>query len=134
MNMGDEGRRVDQARWQTAGEKPARRRLVHMLIVTSDIGRTEDFYGRVLGLRLSDRIPGLATFMNAGPGDHHVFGFIASTHPGLHHSSWEVANIDQIAVGAQSMAESGYGTGGGWERQTLGSNVFHYFDTSRRRC
>jgi len=126
MNVGDEVRRVDRARWQTAGEKPAPRRLGHMLIFTSDIARAEDFYGRVLGLRLSDRIPGLATFMNAGTGDHHVFGFIASTHPGLHHSSWEVANIDQIAVGAQSMAESGYRTGWGLGRHTLGSNFFHY--------
>lgn len=126
MNIGDEVRRVDQARWQSAGERPAPRRLGHMLIFTSDMARSEGFYGRVLGLRLSDRIPGLATFMNTGPGDHHVFGFVASTHPGLHHSSWEVANIDQIAVGAQSMAESGYRMGWGLGRHTLGSNFFHY--------
>jgi catechol 2,3-dioxygenase-like lactoylglutathione lyase family enzyme len=126
MNVGDEVRRVDQARWLSADEKPAPRRLGHMLIFTSDLQRSEDFYGRILGLRLSDRIPGMAAFMNAGPGDHHVFGFIASTHPGLQHSSWEVANIDQIAVGAQSMAESGYRTGWGLGRHTLGSNFFHY--------
>jgi catechol 2,3-dioxygenase-like lactoylglutathione lyase family enzyme len=126
MNIGDEVHRVDQARWQTAGEKPVPRRLGHMLVFASDMRRSEDFYGRVLGLQLSDRIPGLATFMNTGPGDHHVFGFIASTHPGLHHSSWEVANIDQIAVGAQSMAEAGHGAGWRLGRHTLGSNFFHY--------
>jgi catechol 2,3-dioxygenase-like lactoylglutathione lyase family enzyme len=126
MNVGDEVRRVDVARWQTAGERPRPRRLGHMLIFTSDMARSEDFYGRLLGLRLSDRIPGLATFMNSGPGDHHVFGFIASTHPGLQHSSWEVASIDQIAMGAQAMAESGYRFGWGLGRHTLGSNFFHY--------
>jgi catechol-2,3-dioxygenase len=126
MNIGDDVRRVDQARWQSAGNKPAPRRLGHALIFTSDIARSEDFYRRALGLRLSDRIRGKATFMNAGPGDHHVFGFIASTHPGLHHSSWEVADIDQIAVGAQAMAESGYRYGWGLGRHTLGSNFFHY--------
>ena len=126
MNIGDEVRRVDQARWLTADEKPAPRRLGHIIIFTTGIKRAEEFYGGVLGLRLSDRITDRVTFMNTGPGDHHVFGFVASTHPGLHHSSWEVANLDQIAMGAQSMADSGYRTGWGLGRHTLGSNLFHY--------
>lgn len=64
--------------------------------------------------------------MNSGPDDHHVFGFIQSTHPGLHHSSWEVANLDQIAVGARGMAEVGYTMCWGLGRHSLGSNLFHY--------
>src|SRR5260370_36923799 len=73
-------------------------------------------------------------FMKAGPGDHDVFGFSASAQPGLHHSSWEVANIDQIAVGAQSMAEPGYRTGWGVGRPPLGSTVFHHFRDPWARC
>jgi catechol-2,3-dioxygenase len=125
-NFGDRIRRVDQARWLTADEKPRPRRLGHMLIFSTDLDASEAYYARTLGLRLSDRIQGMATFMNSGPGDHHVFGFLPATHPGLHHSSWEVADIDQIAMGAQTMAAAGHSHGWGLGRHTLGSNFFHY--------
>ncbi|MFE1985856.1 VOC family protein [Streptomyces mirabilis] len=126
VNFGDRVRRVDQARWLTADEKPRPRRLGHMLVFSTDLDASEAFYARTLGLRLSDRIRGMATFMNSGPGDHHVFGFVPGTHPGLHHSSWEVADIDQIAMGARTMAAAGHSHGWGLGRHTLGSNFFHY--------
>ncbi|MGW0710246.1 VOC family protein [Streptomyces sp. NPDC002643] len=125
-NFGDRIRRVDQARWLTTDEKPRPRRLGHMLIFSTDLDASEAYYSRTLGLRLSDRIRGKATFMNSGPGDHHVFGFLPATHPGLHHSSWEVADIDQIAMGARTMAAAGHSHGWGLGRHTLGSNFFHY--------
>ena len=85
------------------------------------------FYTEVLGLRVSDRIHGdLVTFLNAGPGDHHIFGFIASTHPGFHHSSFEVPSIDAIALGADRMRSRGRDPGWGLGRHTIGSNFFHY--------
>ena len=126
VNVGDRVRRVDQARWLNAREKPCPQRLGHMLIFSSDLDASEAFYAHTLGLRLSDRIRGIATFMNSGPGDHHVFGFVPATHHGLHHSSWMVADIDQIAMGAQTMADAGYSKGWGLGRHTLGSNLFHY--------
>ena len=126
FNFGDDIQRVDQARWMLADAPASPRRLSHMLMFSSDMARSEHFYTSVLGLRLSDRITGMATFLNSGAGDHHVFGFIQSTHPGLHHSSWEVTNFDQMAVGARTMQERGYQEGWGLGRHTLGSNLFHY--------
>lgn len=126
FNFGDVITRTDVARWRLATEPPRPRRLGHMLIFVPDIALAERFYGQALGLRLSDRIPGKATFMNCGAGDHHVFGFIQSTHPGLHHTSFEVANLDQIGIGARQMAEKGYAEGWGLGRHSLGSNLFHY--------
>jgi catechol-2,3-dioxygenase len=73
-NVGDRVRRIDRARWLNAGEKPRPQRLGHMLIFSSDLDASEAFYTRTLGLRLSDRIRSIATFMNSGPGDHHVWG------------------------------------------------------------
>ncbi|MFC4468701.1 hypothetical protein ACFPH6_29920 [Streptomyces xiangluensis] len=55
------------------------------------MGASEAFYTRTLGLRLSDRIIGGPVFLDSGPGDHHVFGFVAAAHLGLHHSSWMVS-------------------------------------------
>jgi hypothetical protein len=66
------------------------------------------------------------TFLNAGPGDHHVFGFISSTHRGFHHASFEVPSIDAIAVGADRMRAKGRAAGWGLGRHTIGSNFFHY--------
>ncbi|MER7789685.1 VOC family protein [Streptomyces sp. NPDC097640] len=126
QNLAGDYRRVDEARWLTANTAPRPRRLGHMLIFSSDVNRSQDFYERTLGLRLSDRITGKAVFMNSGPGDHHVFGFIQSSHPGLHHSSWEVDNLDQLAMGAQIMADKGHTVGWGLGRHSLGSNLFHY--------
>jgi len=85
-----------------------------------------DFYTQVLGLAVSDRIRGLVTFLNAGPGDHHIFGFIASSHPGFHHASFEVPSIDAIAIGADRMHAKGREAGWGLGRHTIGSNFFHY--------
>jgi hypothetical protein len=66
------------------------------------------------------------TFLNAGPGDHHIFGFISSTHRGFHHASFEVPSIDAIAVGADRMRAKGHQEGWGLGRHTIGSNFFHY--------
>ncbi|MFK0114191.1 VOC family protein [Streptomyces sp. NPDC091217] len=126
VNFGDQVRRVDQARWLTADELPRPQRLGHMLIFSTDLAASEAFYARTLGLRLSDRLTGMATFMNSGPGDHHVFGFVHGTHPGLQHSSWMVSDIDQVAMGARNMADAGHAIGWGLGRHTLGSNFFHY--------
>ena len=126
FNVGDAITRIDVARWRLASEPPRPRRLGHMLIFTADVAAAEHFYTATLGLRLSDRIPGKVTFLNSGPGDHHVFGFIQSSHPGLHHTSFEVANLDQIGMGAQLMAAQGHREGWGLGRHSLGSNLFHY--------
>ena len=126
FNFGDDLNRVDDARWRHAGVPARPRRLGHMLIFVRDLVTTEAFYARTLGLKASDRILGKATFMNCGPGDHHIFGFIHSTHPGLHHSSFEVANLDEIGMGARIMATKGHQEGWGLGRHSLGSNLFHY--------
>jgi catechol-2,3-dioxygenase len=126
LNLPGNYQRVDRAAWLTADRAARPRRLGHVLIFTTDNDAAQRFYTAALGLKLSDRVPGLASFMNAGPGDHHVFGFIQSSHPGLHHSSWEVDTIDQLAIGARTMATGGHEKAWGIGRHTLGSNLFHY--------
>ncbi len=102
------------------------RRLGHTLLFTPDQAASTAFYVDVLGFAISDRITGKVTFLNAGPGDHHVFGFITSTHSGFHHASYEVPSIDAIGLGAQRMRSTGYTKGWGVGRHTVGSNFFHY--------
>jgi catechol-2,3-dioxygenase len=126
FNFGDSRDRVDQPRW-VGLELPRPRRIGHVIKFTADLAAAEHFYLDLLGLRLSDRIDGLLSFWNTGAGgDHHVFGAIQSSHPGLHHSSWEVADFDEIGMGAQHMAQQGHQKQWGLGRHTLGSNLFAY--------
>jgi catechol 2,3-dioxygenase-like lactoylglutathione lyase family enzyme len=125
-NAGGAYQRTGVALWRSLTEDVLPRRLGHTLLFTAQPQVMSDFYTGVLGLRVSDRIRGLVTFLNAGPGDHHVFGFITSSHRGFHHASFEVPSIDAIALGADRMRERGRPQGWGLGRHTLGSNFFHY--------
>jgi catechol-2,3-dioxygenase len=126
-NIGNDYRRIDKARWSQVQQIEAQpRRLGHTLFFSSDVFGMERFYVDNLGLRVSDRIAGRASFLNCGPGDHHVFGFLPSTHRGLHHLSFEVSGIDEMSMGAQRMADRGHEMAWGLGRHTVGSNLFHY--------
>jgi catechol 2,3-dioxygenase-like lactoylglutathione lyase family enzyme len=125
-NVGANSQRIGVAQWQQATADVMPRRLGHTLLFTPQPEQMTDFYTAVLGLRVSDRIHDLVTFLNAGPGDHHIFGFIASSHPGFHHASFEVPSIDAIALGADRMRSRGRDAGWGLGRHTIGSNFFHY--------
>ena len=127
VNIGATQQRLNVAQWTQATKDVLPRRLGHSLLFTAQPGPMTDFYTQVLGLRLSDTIHhDRVTFLNAGAGDHHVFGFIASSHPGFHHASFEVPSIDAIAIGADRMRARGRGAGWGLGRHTIGSNFFHY--------
>jgi catechol 2,3-dioxygenase-like lactoylglutathione lyase family enzyme len=103
------------------------RRLSHVLLFTPDVQRQVDFYTRTLGLRLSDRSGDIIAFLHAPhASDHHVLAFAKSHAPGLHHSSWDVASVDEVGLGAELMRGHGYTKGWGVGRHVLGSNYFHY--------
>jgi catechol 2,3-dioxygenase len=118
--------------WQGASsrsnyERTRPRRLSHCLIFTSSVDSSLDFYGRTLGLRLSDRSGDLVAFMHGIHGsDHHLLAFVKSDAPGFHHCSWDVASLDDIGRGAMHMADKGFTKGWGLGRHVLGSNYFHY--------
>jgi catechol 2,3-dioxygenase-like lactoylglutathione lyase family enzyme len=102
-------------------------RLGHVLRFTPQLDRMLDFYTRVVGLKLSDRARDIVGFLHThGGSDHHVLAFLQADRPGFHHASFEVANVDEIGMGACSMLDKGYGDGWGFGRHVIGSNFFHY--------
>jgi catechol 2,3-dioxygenase len=112
-------------RSQSPRTKP--RRLSHALMFTRDVSRAIDFYSSVLGLRLSDRSgDGIAFLHGVHGSDHHMVAFAKSGAPGHHHTSWDVASVDDIGFGAMHMRDKGYDRGWGFGRHVLGSNWFHY--------
>ncbi len=105
------------------GARP--RRLGHVLLFTGDLQRQLDFYTRVLGMKLTDRSRQVIVFLRCTP-DHHNLAFLASKGPGFHHGSFEVGNVDEIAMGAANMQEAGWQPGWGLGRHVIGSNFFYY--------
>jgi catechol-2,3-dioxygenase len=127
VNSGSSQQRIGRAAWREVSADVNPRRLGHSLLFTAQPAVLTDFYTRVLGLHVSDTIHhDFVTFLNAGQGDHHIFGFISSTHRGFHHASFEVPSIDAIAIGADRMRSRGRDAGWGLGRHTIGSNFFHY--------
>jgi catechol 2,3-dioxygenase len=102
-------------------------RLGHCLVFTRSVAAAVSFYGRVLGLRLSDHAGDDIAFMHGIHGsDHHLIAFARSEAPGLHHCSWDVRSLNDLGLGAEQMARQGYCSGWGLGRHVLGSNYFHY--------
>jgi catechol 2,3-dioxygenase-like lactoylglutathione lyase family enzyme len=103
------------------------RHLSHVLLFTKDVDATRRFYADKLGLRLSDHSGAIIAFMHSPHGsDHHLIAFAKSDGVGLHHTSWDVPSIDDVALGSEQMARAGFGDGWGLGRHVLGSNYFRY--------
>jgi catechol 2,3-dioxygenase-like lactoylglutathione lyase family enzyme len=102
-------------------------RLSHILMFTSDVDASRRFYAEVLGLRLSDHSGSIIAFMHSPHGsDHHLIALAKSNGYGLHHTSWDVSSIDDVALGSEQMARAGFDRGWGLGRHVLGSNYFRY--------
>ncbi|MGF6997118.1 VOC family protein [Paraburkholderia sp. GAS32] len=110
---------------RTAPVRP--RRLGHIGIGSVDSSTTRRFFMEGLGFKLSDQVKDYATFMRCSTDHHNV---VVQTAPVnfLHHTSWEVEDIDEIGRGARAMLEGHperhtWGIGRHW----VGSNFFYYF-------
>ena len=102
-------------------------RFSHLLMFTANVEESWRFYSDVLGLRLSDHSGSVIAFMHSPHGsDHHLIAFAKSDGPGLHHTSWDVSSLDDVAIGSEQMARAGYARGWGLGRHVLGSNYFRY--------
>ena len=119
------GRGAAPARSKVAPVHP--RYLSHILCFTPDVPRMVRFCEDVLGLRLADGSQDIIAFLHTPHGsDHHLIAFAKSHAPGLHHSSWDVASVDEVGHGMEQMRAAGWGRGWGVGRHVLGSNYFCY--------
>ncbi len=118
---------VRGAPYRRLAEQVQPRRMAHILLFSTDVRRAIDFYGRTLGLRLSDRSgDGIAFLHGIHGSDHHMIALAKSSAPGFHHVSWDLANVHLVGLGAMQMADKGFSAGWGLGRHVLGSNYFHY--------
>ncbi|KOG61377.1 MULTISPECIES: VOC family protein [Streptomyces] len=111
------------------------RKLGHVYLGSTDAATTQGFFTDGIGFKISDEVRDAATFMRCST-DHHNLVVGASPVNYLHHSSWEVADVDEIGRAAKAVLEGhperhtwGFG------RLAIGSNYFYYLrDPAGNQC
>ena len=102
------------------------RRLGHVVVGSLDQEASQRFFTEGLGFKVSDRVPGLASFMRCST-DHHNLLVQQAPLNFLHHTAWEVDDIDEVGRGATAMlADHPERHVWGLGRHYAGSNFFWY--------
>lgn len=102
------------------------RKLGHAVLGTTDFEATKDFFVRGIGFKVSDVIKDAGAFLRCST-DHHNLLVLRAPVSFLHHTSWQVDDIDDVGRGAAAMLEAHperhvWGLG----RHHAGSNFFWY--------
>jgi catechol 2,3-dioxygenase-like lactoylglutathione lyase family enzyme len=102
------------------------RKLGHAVLGSTDPERSTAFFIDGLGFKVSDRIKGAGAFMRCST-DHHNVLVLGAPVNFLHHTSWQVDDVDDVGRGAYAMLEGNperhvWGLG----RHFAGSNFFWY--------
>ncbi len=102
------------------------RKLGHAVLGSTNHEATIAFFTDGLGFKISDRIKGVGAFLRCST-DHHNVLVLGAPVSFLHHTSWQVADIDDVGRGACAMLEGRperhvWGLG----RHYAGSNFFWY--------
>ena len=104
--------------------KPSR--LGHAVMGCADLTSSRKFFCEGIGFKISDEVRGLGVFLRCST-DHHNLLLQSAPLNFLHHTSWQVEDVDEIGRGAMHMLEDhperhvwGFG------RHHIGSNFFWY--------
>ncbi|MCX0274920.1 VOC family protein [Nocardia zapadnayensis] len=111
---------------EPAGRRAIPRKLAHVVLNTSDIDRTADFYTQVLGMRISDWSEHQMTFLRCNS-DHHVIALNQAGFPSINHVAYEMESLDHFMRGLGSLKRSGIVPQWGPGRHGPGDNTFSYF-------
>jgi catechol 2,3-dioxygenase-like lactoylglutathione lyase family enzyme len=101
-------------------------RLSHVVLNSTDIDATRDWYTRHLDFRLSDTLGGVMHFMRCNP-RHHSFAVARGPHVSVHHISFELRGLDEYMFGTGRVVRSGTRFIWGPGRHLAGDNTFSYF-------
>lgn len=103
------------------------RRLGHFVLGSPQYDRSYAFFVDGLGFKVSDAVRDVGVFLRCST-DHHNVLVQRAPVPFIHHSSWQVEDVDAIGRGATAMlAEHPERHVWGLGRHYAGSNFFWYF-------
>lgn len=102
------------------------RRLGHVVVGSTDLDGSYRLFIDALGFKISDEVGAGARFLRCST-DHHNLFIQPAPIDFLHHTSWEVEDVDEIGRGATAMLDKDpechvWGLG----RHNVGSNFFWY--------
>ena len=102
------------------------RKLGHVVIGSRNQDASQRFFTEGLGFKVSDHVPSLASFLRCST-DHHNILIQKAPADFLHHTAWEVDDVDEVGRGATAVLEGHperhvWGLG----RHHIGSNFFWY--------
>jgi catechol-2,3-dioxygenase len=103
------------------------RKLGHVVVGSVDSELSHRLFVEGLGFKASDHVKGHASFLRCST-DHHNVLLQAAPIQFLHHTSWQVDDVDEIGRGATALLNNDpdrnvWGLG----RHYIGSNYFWYF-------
>jgi catechol 2,3-dioxygenase-like lactoylglutathione lyase family enzyme len=101
--------------------------LNHVIVYAGNLAKQQDFFVQVLGMRVTDTVPGLMTFLRCNA-NHHSFGFIALPRRGLQHVAFDVANRADLVEVIVRLGDMATRRVDGPGRHGPGSMLFTYFE------
>ena len=104
----------------------APRKVGHVVLNSPQPEAMEDFYGRHLGFRVSDRTARGMTFLRCNR-DHHTLAFMKSGRTGVQHVAYDVDILDNVMRGLAHFTQNGIPCVWGPGRHGPGSNIFTYY-------
>jgi catechol-2,3-dioxygenase len=115
------GERVAEVGWRP-------RRLQHITLATSSLETLLPFYNEVLGMRISDRMGDVFTWLRCGT-EHHTIAIVASGTPLLlDHFSFDLNCWEDFKAWCDRLSELGVPVAWGPGRHGPGNNLFLMFD------
>ncbi|MCC6641455.1 MAG: VOC family protein [Deltaproteobacteria bacterium] len=109
------------------GHAPRPRRISHVVVGSADAAASRRFFVEGLGFRVSDEVPAIgASFLRCST-DHHNLLVQPAPVPFVHHTAWEMDDVDAVGRAAAVMVAADpsrhvWGIG----RHGIGSNYFWY--------
>jgi catechol 2,3-dioxygenase-like lactoylglutathione lyase family enzyme len=118
--------RWGRAPFAARAERVRPRKLGHAVLGSTDLSTTMAFFTEGLGFKVSDHVEDRAAFLRCSA-EHHNVLVMAAPVSFLHHTSWQVDDVDEVGRGAHAMLEDNperhvWGLG----RHYAGSNFFWY--------
>jgi catechol 2,3-dioxygenase-like lactoylglutathione lyase family enzyme len=109
------------------GPAPRPRKLSHLVLGSPDAAASRRFFVEGIGFRVSDEVPGPGLSFLRCSSDHHNLAVQSAPLPFLHHTAWEMDDVDAVGRAAAGMVAADasrhvWGLG----RHGIGSNHFWY--------
>jgi catechol 2,3-dioxygenase-like lactoylglutathione lyase family enzyme len=106
---------------------PRPRKLSHAVVGSTDAAASQRFFVDGLGFRVSDEVPAIGAAFLRCSSDHHNLLVQPAPVAFLHHTAWEMDDLDAVGRAAAAMVAADptrhvWGLG----RHGIGSNVFWY--------